>query len=281
MRSLACLGRSRRHKLQVLWHGQQLLLPFPNKFSCARAREVKCDDPHCIGLFPYDFENCKVFLILACEELDVQRGQDGDRRVVSKIEVFPLYVDEYRDDGTLLRFAKVGRERYLTSDTDQHGIPNFVIQRRILCVDGCTTIGLNISGDEEEWDFEELVTAKKLERTCMRGNVHEVQDACLAKGWKVPSFVVKIIEVSAIVGAARKEKVALERSGAKLIGDMGKMHTKLDKATLAVQADKVRERTLRAKVGSLKGFIQKNSNQSSMRPRQRRLFVAKTFLRWQ
>lgn len=49
-------------------------------------------------------------------------------------------------------------------------------------------------------------------RTGVRDKIREVQDTCRAEGWNVPISVTEVIEVTASFGAARKEKVALERS---------------------------------------------------------------------
>lgn len=94
--------------------------------ACARVRKVKWDDPQCIGWLSYDFELGKVLVILVRERLGEKRDRGGDRRVVAEVEVFSVYVDGYRDEGTSLRFAEVAYKRYLTLGTDLRGFPSLV-----------------------------------------------------------------------------------------------------------------------------------------------------------
>lgn len=175
--------------------------------------------------------------------------------MVAVAEVFSVYVDEYRNEGTSPRLAEVAYKRDLTSGTDLHGIPNLAAQHRVICDDRCGELGPEIPEDENGSEFEGLVTMEELERTGVRGKLGTVQNACRAKRWKAQSSVIEVIEIAASVGAGRKEKGALERSSAKMIGVMGRMRTKLDKARLAVQVVKVRVKVLKAEVEHLKGVV--------------------------
>lgn len=64
-----------------------------------------------------------------------------------------------------------------------------------------------------------------LVHTGVSGKLREVQDAHRAKGRKAPSFVIKLREIAACVGTARKLKAALEQGSAQMISDLGKMRT--------------------------------------------------------
>lgn len=189
----------------------------------------------CVGWSPYDFELGKVLVILEREGLGGKWRQDGDWRVVAEVEVLPIYVDEYRDVGALLRFAEVAYERCLTLCTDSHGFSSSAAQRCIMSDDGCGELRPGILGDEDEWNFKGLVTVEELELTRGRGKLREVQYACHAERWKVFSSEIKVIEIAASVEAAQKKKTSLERSSAQMISNMEEMRTKLDKTRLAVQ----------------------------------------------
>lgn len=67
---------------------------------------------------------------------------------------FLVYVAGYRDEGTLLRFAELAYERYLTPSTGLHGNPNLAAQRRIMCDDRCGELKPDIPGVDEEWFLE-------------------------------------------------------------------------------------------------------------------------------
>lgn len=103
------------------------------------------------------------------------------------VEVFPVYVDEYRDKGTSLLLAKVADERYVTSGTDLPGIPSFAAHCSIICDDGCEELGLGILGDEDERDFQKLVTAVTLKRAGVRGKSCEVHEACRCENGRYPA----------------------------------------------------------------------------------------------
>lgn len=47
--------------------------------------------------------------------------QDEDLWVMAKVIVSSVYVDEFCEKSTSLRFAKIAYKRYVTSRTDLHG----------------------------------------------------------------------------------------------------------------------------------------------------------------
>lgn len=61
---------------------------------------------------------------------------------------------EYCDEKESLRFAQVAYEGYLTSDSNQHGIPTLVAQRCFVCDEGFEKLGLELQSSENEWCFE-------------------------------------------------------------------------------------------------------------------------------
>lgn len=82
-----------------------------------------------------------------------------------------------------------------------------------------------------------------------------MQDACCAEELKLSSPVFKVIQTATADEAARKEKASLERSSAHMIRDMGKLCTKMDNATLAVQLTELMVIQLKAQVKVLIGVI--------------------------
>lgn len=169
--------------------------------------------------------------------------------------MFPVYVDEYPDEGNLLRFAEVAYVRYLTPDSDLHGILCLTAQCRITCDDGCGELGPEITEHEDKWNFEDLVTREELERTGERGMLRELPDMCRVVGQKVLGSVIKVIEVAASFRAGQKEKVALERDSSQMIGKTVKLRTERTRMRLAVQVAKVRNKDSTEQVEDLKGVV--------------------------
>lgn len=70
----------------------------------------------------------------------------------------------------------------------------------------CKELDPTIPGDESDWDFEGLVMVGKLEHTDERAEFREVPDACCAERRKVLSCVIKVLEIAASAGTARKKR---------------------------------------------------------------------------
>lgn len=146
--------------------------------------------------------------------------RNGERQVVAEGEMFPAYVDEYRDERMSLRFAELKNVRYLSSGTDVHGIPYLATQRHILSDDGCEDLWPEIPRDDEDWNFKGLVIVKELRVSGVREKFCEVQNPSETKKWKVSSSVIEIKEIAASVGFARKKRASREQSSAQMIADL-------------------------------------------------------------
>lgn len=165
--------------------------------------------------------------------------------------MFAVYGEKFCDEGTSLRLAEVAFERYLTLGADLHGIPSLATQCHIVCDDVCEESRPEILGGEVVLDVEGLVAIKDLERTGVRKTLREEQNICRVEGWKVPSFVIEVIEFAVPVETVRKDKAAPGRSTAQMIRDMGRLRIKLVKATLSVQVTEMMRMVLKAQVGNL------------------------------
>lgn len=90
----------------------------------------------------------------------------------------------------------------------------------------------------------------------MGGKLRKMPDVCRAEGCKVLSILIEIREIPANVETVRNEKIAIERSNARMLGDMGTTHTKLDKASSAFHVAEVRKKARNVPLRGAKCLVQ-------------------------
>lgn len=131
----------------------------------ARAGEIYWTAPDCLGWFLRGFADVTTIFMPEWRNKILKRGFLGVALPgVVHEKVTPSYVDEFRDADMRREFTEAVSSRYKADGTDVRVIQSLAEQRAFLRKFGTEhsrDVLEGVGGEEDDWDFDGIVTAKK------------------------------------------------------------------------------------------------------------------------